>query len=47
MAGKGIFKNSFVVVQSLSHVQLILYDLRLPYPSPSPGVCSNSCPLSQ
>ena len=31
-------------VQSLSHVQLFA---RLPCPSPAPGVCSNSHPLSQ
>ena len=31
-------------VQSLSHVQLFA---RLPCPSPTPGVCSNSHPLSQ
>ena len=41
----------FVVVQSLSHVWLFwpreLQHSRLPCPSPSPGVCSNSCPLSQ
>ena len=39
------------VVQSLSHVQLFLAPWtaahRLPCPSVSPGVCSNSCPLSQ
>ena len=38
-------------VQSLSHVQLLwphgLQHFRLSCPSPSPGVCSNSCPLSQ
>ena len=37
-------------VQSLSHVWLQPHGLqhaRLPYPSPSPGGCSNSCPLSQ
>ena len=37
-----------VVVQSLSHVQLFvthgLQHSRLPCPSLSPGVCSNSCP---
>ena len=41
----------FFVVQSPSHVWLFLhYELqhaRLPYPSLSPGVCSNSYPLSQ
>ena len=40
-----------VVVQSLSHVQLFathgLQHARLPCPSPSPRVCSNSHPLSQ
>ena len=39
-----------VVVQSLSCVQLFvthaLQHARLPCPSPSPGVCSDSCPLS-
>ena len=41
----------FVAVQSLSHVWLLwphgLQHTRLPGPSPSPGVCSNSCPLNQ
>ena len=40
----------FVVVQSLSHVWLWPHGLqhaRLPCSSPSPGVCLNSCPLSQ
>ena len=40
-----------VVVQSLSHLQLFvtpwLQHTRLPCPSPAPGDCSNSCPLSQ
>ena len=40
-----------VVVQLLSHVGLFatpwLQHARLPCPSLSPGVCSNSCPLSQ
>ena len=46
-----------VVVQRLSHVSWWLFTTllwphglqhaRLPCPSPSPGVCSNSCPLSQ
>ena len=39
-----------VVVQSLSRVSLWPYGLRhtrLLCPSPSPRVCSNSCPLSQ
>ena len=38
-----------VVVQPLNHVQLQPHELqhtRLPCPSVSPGVCSNSCPLS-
>ena len=38
-------------VQSLSHVQLFvthgLQHTKLPCPSPTPGACSNSCPLSQ
>ena len=45
------FDSAFVVaVQSLSHVWLFathgLHHTRLPCPSPSPGVRSNSCPLS-
>ena len=40
-----------VVVQSLSHVQLLkthgLLQARLLYPSPSPRLCSNPCPLSR
>ena len=38
-----------VVVQSLSRVQLfaIPWTAACRCPSPSPGVCSNSCPLSQ
>ena len=40
----------FVVVQSLSCVQTLCEPMdkqaRLPCPSPSPRVCSNSCPLS-
>ena len=42
-------KSIIVVVQSLSRVWLWPYELqhtRLPCPSPSPRVCSNSCPLS-
>lgn len=37
------------VVQWLSHVQLFvgLQHTRLPRPLLSPGVCLNSCPLSQ
>ena len=46
-----LFNISFVVVQSLSHVQLFaphgLQHTRLPCPSPTPGVCFNSCPSSQ
>ena len=41
-------KSIIVVVQSLSRVWLWPYELqhtRLPCPSPSPRVCSNSCPL--
>ena len=34
-----------VVVQSLSHVRL--FATPMDCPSPSPGVCSNSCPLSR
>ena len=41
----------FVVVQSLNRVWVFaahqLQPVRLPCPSPSPGACSNSCPLSQ
>ena len=40
-----------VLVQSLSHIQLLwphgLQHTRLPCPSPSPGVCSSSYPLSR
>ena len=42
--------NKFVVVQSLSLFSLLplrLKHARLPCPSPSPGACSNSCPLNQ
>ena len=43
---------SFVAIQSLSHVWLCdpmdwLQHVRLLCPSPSPAVCSNSCPLSE
>ena len=42
---------SKVVVQLLSHVQFFvthgLHHARIPCPSLSPEVCSNSCPLSQ
>ena len=48
---KACLSQEVVVVQSLSHVQLFehhgLQDSRLPCPSPSPGACSNSCPLSR
>ena len=44
------FSRTFVVVfQSLMSISLWLHGLqhaRLPYPSLSPGVCSNSCSLS-
>ena len=40
-----------IIVQSLSHVQLFcphgLQHARFPYPSLSPGIYSNLCPLSQ
>ena len=40
-----------IVIQSLSRVWLFVAPWmaapRLPCPSPSPGFCSNSCPLSQ
>ena len=42
---------SVTLVQSLSPVQLLqshgLRHTRLPCPSPTPGACSNSCPLSR
>ena len=45
------FKWLFNLVQSLSHVQHFVTPWtaahRLPCPSPSPGVCSNSCILNQ
>ena len=45
------FSCILVVGQSLSFVRLFatpwLQHTRLPSPSPSPGVCSNSCPLSR
>ena len=39
----------FSSVQLLSHVWLFVtpWSARLPCPSPTPGACSNSCPLSQ
>ena len=46
-----ILVKSSIVVQLLSCVQLFathgLQHTRLPCPSPSPGACSNSCPLSR
>ena len=40
--------HSCSVTLSSSSLQLLgLQHTRLPCPSPSPGVCSNSCPLSQ
>ena len=43
--------DRFITVQSLSHVWLFaphgLQQARLSYPSLSPRVCSNSCPLGQ
>ena len=43
--------ESFVVVQSLSRVWFFatpwMQNARLPCPSPSPRLCSNSCPLNQ
>ena len=43
------YKLSVIVIQLLSYIQLWPHGLqhaRLPCPSPSPRVCSNSCPLS-
>ena len=40
-----LFFRSLVVSDSLQPHEL--EHVRLPCPSPSPGVCSNSCPLSQ
>ena len=49
--GKPLDNHSFVAVQLLSCVPLFvtpwLQHTRLPCPSLSPGVCSDSCPLSQ
>ena len=46
-----LMKKICVVVQSLRHVQIFvtpwIAHTRFPCPSPSPGVCSNSCPLSR
>ena len=41
------FWNYFVCCYSVAHSCLTLCNPRLPCPSPSPGDCSNSCPLSQ
>ena len=47
----GMLSHESIVVQSLSLIWLIathgLQHARLPCPSPSPGACSNSCPLSR
>ena len=44
-------RECFSSVQLLSHVQYLwphgLQHARLPCPSPAPGACSNSCPLSR
>ena len=41
-------KYQFSSVQYFSHVQLFATPwARLPCPSPTPGACSNSCPLSR
>ena len=46
-----ILIRAIVVVQSQSRVQLFVAPwtatLQVPYPSLSPGVCSNSCPLNE
>ena len=52
-----VYLHLLLVVQLLSHVQVFkptppppphgLQHIRVPCPSLSPGVCSNSCPLSQ
>ena len=48
---RALFSRIFVVVQLLNHVWLFvthgLQHARLLCPLPSPGVCSDSCPLSQ
>ena len=42
------FFLQFSSAHSLSHVRLFgLQHTKLPCPSPTPGACSNSCPLSQ
>ena len=42
---------AIIIIQSLSHVWLFgphgLQHARLPFPSPSPGACSDSCSLNQ
>ena len=42
---------TFVIVQSLSHVRLLVTPWtaahQVSLPSPTPGVCQNSCPFSQ
>ena len=47
----GYMQIVVAVVQSLSCIRLfatpLMQHARLPCPSPSPGACSNSCPLSQ
>ena len=52
MSGTALDAREIVVVQSLSYIWLfatpwtaVCY-ARLPCPSPSPGACSNLCPLS-
>ena len=49
--GTAVSPQMYCCFQSLSHVRLLqphrLQNARLPCPSPSPGVCSNSCPLSR
>ena len=51
LLGRKVTTNLIVIVQSLSHVWLFathgLQHARLPCPSPSPGACPNSCPLSR
>ena len=46
-----VFSISVFTAQLLSHVQYLpslrMQHARLPCPSLSPGVCSNSCPLNQ
>ena len=44
LAGKGTLKS---LLQHHSLKASILQHSRLPCPSPSPGACSNSCPLNQ